>query len=170
MKQLPIRIPPLRDRPEDIEPYTYSLLASENWTGGIEPAAIALLTQQPWPGNVRALQSVLTTSVATTILRGGDTITRAIGQTTLDNWQPEWDLKAKAIETVRARRQPTAPAASAPRRRHRKPPPTREQIEQALTEAAGNQSAAADLLGTSEPTLRRYMKKLDISRDDFLRH
>ena len=71
MKQLPIRIPPLRDRPEDIEPYTYSLLASENWTGGIEPAAIALLTQQPWPGNVRALQSVLTTSVATTILRGG---------------------------------------------------------------------------------------------------
>jgi DNA-binding NtrC family response regulator len=59
-----IRMPPLRDRLDDIP------LLSEYFIGrfckeygcapsGIEPDALALLKQQSWPGNIRQLQNVL---------------------------------------------------------------------------------------------------------------
>jgi transcriptional regulator with PAS, ATPase and Fis domain len=62
---IPIQLPPLRERPEDIEPLLMYLLNQYNDLYGrkvsrIEPDAIRHLQRQPWRGNVRELENVLT--------------------------------------------------------------------------------------------------------------
>ena len=59
-----LRIPPLRERPEDIEPILISFLeAARRDHGcrikGITPAALAILQGHDWPGNVRELHNVV---------------------------------------------------------------------------------------------------------------
>jgi two-component system nitrogen regulation response regulator GlnG len=65
---VPIRLPPLRERPEDIPDLTYHFLtrvASEGLPQKqIEPAAIARLRQHRWPGNVRELENLVRRLVA----------------------------------------------------------------------------------------------------------
>ena len=58
-----LRIPPLRERPEDIEPILISFLeAARRDHGcrikGITSAALAILQKHDWPGNVRELHNV----------------------------------------------------------------------------------------------------------------
>jgi DNA-binding NtrC family response regulator len=59
-----LRIPPLRERPEDIEPILTSFLeAARHDHGcrikGITPAALTILQGHDWPGNVRELHNVV---------------------------------------------------------------------------------------------------------------
>ncbi len=59
-----LKIPPLRDRPDDIAPLiTYFLEAFSRAYHVVPPAiagqTIALLTAYPWPGNVRQLSNVI---------------------------------------------------------------------------------------------------------------
>ena len=58
-----LRIPPLRERPEDIEPILISFLEAARDHGyhikGITPAALAILQGHDWPGNVRELHNVV---------------------------------------------------------------------------------------------------------------
>ena len=59
-----LRIPPLRERPEDIEPILTSFLdVARRDHGcrikGITPAALAILQAHDWPGNVRELHNVV---------------------------------------------------------------------------------------------------------------
>src|SRR5689334_15921579 len=58
-----LRLPPLRERPDDIEPILKSFLehAARHRgcrTQGITPEALALLERHDWPGNVRELHNV----------------------------------------------------------------------------------------------------------------
>jgi transcriptional regulator with GAF, ATPase, and Fis domain len=64
----PLRVPSLRERPEDLPILTQALLdelaerrGRGPWT--LSPAAIAVLARQPWPGNVRQLVNVLERAV-----------------------------------------------------------------------------------------------------------
>lgn len=61
LKVLPIMIPPLRERPEDIEPLVkYFVNLKEEETGTkrkISDAAMRTLKSLPWPGNVRQLEA-----------------------------------------------------------------------------------------------------------------
>lgn len=64
VRQTSIHIPPLRERPSDVEPIARALLAELAGEYGHAPPAttqgfFAGLTSQPWPGNVRELRSVL---------------------------------------------------------------------------------------------------------------
>jgi two-component system, NtrC family, response regulator HydG len=59
-----LRIPPLRERPEDIEPILTSFLEVARRDHGcrikgITPAALAILQTHDWPGNVRELHNVV---------------------------------------------------------------------------------------------------------------
>lgn len=59
-----LRIPPLRERPEDIEPILNSFLeAARRDYGcrikGITPSALTILKTHDWPGNVRELHNVV---------------------------------------------------------------------------------------------------------------
>jgi two-component system, NtrC family, response regulator AtoC len=63
LKVMTITIPPLRERPEDIEPLIEHFLQLYSAESG-EPLrmsneAVMLLMQYPWPGNVRELRSVI---------------------------------------------------------------------------------------------------------------
>lgn len=64
----PIEIPPLRDRPLDIEPLAQRILVnavafSERSSYTLTPAAISKLSAYPWPGNVRELENVMQRAV-----------------------------------------------------------------------------------------------------------
>jgi DNA-binding NtrC family response regulator len=59
-----LRIPPLRERPEDIEPILTSFLEVARRDHGCRikgftPAALAILQNHDWPGNVRELHNVV---------------------------------------------------------------------------------------------------------------
>src|SRR5688500_9935620 len=68
---MPIRIPPLRDRPEDIPLLAHHFaqrVASDlqREISAIDPDAIALLQRHDWPGNVRELQHMVERAVILT--------------------------------------------------------------------------------------------------------
>jgi two-component system response regulator AtoC len=59
-----IVIPPLRDRPEDIEPLARSILQGVERRYGwgelsLSPKALLAIKERPWPGNVRQLENAL---------------------------------------------------------------------------------------------------------------
>ena len=60
---LPINLPPLRERPEDIIPLAYFFMKSANGRGDesweITEEAMAALTAYSWPGNVRELRNTV---------------------------------------------------------------------------------------------------------------
>ncbi|AOY57754.1 MULTISPECIES: sigma-54-dependent transcriptional regulator [Desulfococcus] len=74
---IPILLPPLRDRKEDILPLAEHFLAEFSEGSGksiktIEPAVVRKLMESKWPGNVRELENVMEYAVA---MAAGDTIT-----------------------------------------------------------------------------------------------
>ncbi len=65
----PIYLPPLRDRPEDIEPLARRLLArlaaeTGHRAADLSSEALTLLAAYDWPGNVRQLENVLHRALA----------------------------------------------------------------------------------------------------------
>jgi DNA-binding NtrC family response regulator len=61
---IPVEVPPLRDRREDIPALIAHFLeehGERNGGGvkGIAPAAVQMLCRQPWPGNVRELENLI---------------------------------------------------------------------------------------------------------------
>src|SRR6185503_1668208 len=60
----PIRVPPLRERPDDIPSLVRHFLARfqrklAKPLRGVTPDGMRRLTEYPWPGNIRELQNVL---------------------------------------------------------------------------------------------------------------
>jgi DNA-binding NtrC family response regulator len=136
-----IRVPPLRDRPEEIAPLARVFLGQsvEGRRRGVTTLAadaIALLERQPWPGNVRQLRNEVERAA---LLAEGDSVTAA-------------DLSAQ----LRAR-----PLEALDLRERVKRCET-EVIMEALRRAGGSQTAATKLLRISRRTLTTKMKELDI--------
>jgi two-component system response regulator HydG len=74
---LPIRVPPLRERKEDIPSLVRHFLSRLSARDGrrpteVEPAGMQLLAGYSWPGNIRELENVCERAV---VLAGGDRIT-----------------------------------------------------------------------------------------------
>jgi len=69
-----IKLPPLRERPDDIPPLVDQFLRQmsrrcERSVSGVAPEALARMMELPWPGNVHQLEDVLDKACATA--RGG---------------------------------------------------------------------------------------------------
>lgn len=65
---LPVRVPPLRERPQDIpllvEAFIAKFAAQNNSrVAGVTPAAMTALMAHPWPGNVRELENIIERAV-----------------------------------------------------------------------------------------------------------
>jgi DNA-binding NtrC family response regulator len=65
---LPVRVPALRERPEDIPALAEHFLAEasrrcKKAVRGLAPAALQALVRYPWPGNVRELENVMERAV-----------------------------------------------------------------------------------------------------------
>lgn len=132
-----IRIPPLRERPEDIPALAdhflrrFALRLRRTATvTGFSPGAMELLTAYPWPGNVRELANAIERA---TNLASGPLITEA-------------DLPA-SLTVIPLSPEPVGVDDE------------RERLIAVLQETRWNQSRAAEQLGMSRTTLWRKMRE-----------
>lgn len=153
---IPIHLPPLRERGEDVLAIAAHFLkrfTAEERRGfdGFTPDAEAALLAHPWPGNVRELENAIRTSV---VLNDGPVITARM-------------LPA----SVQARARVEPPAASGLFRAPEPSPPLgirtlddmeREAIRAAIAICDGNVPRAAAHLGVSPSTLYRKIKRWEL--------
>jgi DNA-binding NtrC family response regulator len=134
LKVLVVRLPPLRERPEDVLPLARRFLSEERRPGpGFSPASERALLAYPWPGNVRELSNAVRHAAA--LARGG-----AIGPEHLPD-----ELRAP----------PGRPAPAVGR--------TLAEVERAhvlhvLEACGGSQVEAAKVLGIGRNTLWRKLR------------
>jgi transcriptional regulator with PAS, ATPase and Fis domain len=149
---LPIRLPRLADRLEDLEPLADALLDDIARRSGLPHKALAsdameLLARHSWPGNIRELRNVLEQAALMT----DDLVLGA---------------RHLALEPLRATAPTTGAAAPAAAR---KPLPQAiaelemRAIREALAATGGNKLAAAKLLGISRATLYEKLGAADDS-------
>lgn len=132
-----VTLPPLRERPRDLR----ALL--EKALGGtpVSPEARAALLSWPWPGNVRELQSAVEAAKA---LAGGGRV-------------------EKAHLPARLREERNVPGGGKGRYREAVDEAKRRVIREALSEAGGNRTRAAALLGLSRQSLLYEIKRLALT-------
>jgi two-component system response regulator PilR (NtrC family) len=73
---IPIHVPPLRERKDDIEPLACHFLRKYSLQMGkpvrdFDPPALSMIMQYPWPGNVRELENAIERAVAVSSDRDG---------------------------------------------------------------------------------------------------
>lgn len=133
---VPIRIPPLRERAEDIPALARSILRDLSKRGGrrtpaiLGPGVTSALQRYEWPGNLRELRNALERAL---ILSRGETIS-------LCHLPPEICQSVPAAE-----------------RSMRLEDLERAHILRVLESCGGNRTRAADALGISRSTLKRNL-------------
>jgi PAS domain S-box-containing protein len=141
---VPIRLPPLRERCLDIPVLVDHLLesiASESGRPLIAASrdALELLIKYPWPGNVRELRNAL--EYAYVKCQDGILAPQHLPQEILN------------VEVRGAPRPGPAPKLSY------------EKVLAALSEAGGNKSKTAEILGVGRSTLYRFLRQQDLGSD-----
>jgi two-component system nitrogen regulation response regulator GlnG len=166
---VPIHLPPLRERPDDIAALTRHFLNLAGTEGlprrRLADEAIELLQRQPWRGNVRELRNF---AYRAALLAREDEIDAAtVGQLLADRPATEEaggsaDLPA-ALSAWLAQN-PIAPGAlyHSALAAFEKP-----LFEHALAKTGGNQLRAAALLGINRNTLRKRLSELSIDPERF---
>jgi DNA-binding NtrC family response regulator len=157
---VPIELPPLRDRREDILPLAQSFIRKYNEENGREisehftPEVLALLESYSWPGNVRELENTIERAV---VIAPGTEITRECLRPEISN-----------PETARASMREGSGAGAGidigrgvnfydEVRRFEI-----DLIRRALEQTGGHQSRAARLLGMNATTLNSKIKTYNI--------
>jgi DNA-binding NtrC family response regulator len=134
---IPIRLPSLRERAEDIPLLARHFLERTAATlgrrfEGFADDALAWLSKQPWPGNVRQLENVVERAAT---LAKGSWITRADVGTDFGSVVGAGTARRPTLHEVEER-----------------------YIDQVLAETKGDKNAAARILGVSVRTLQRMFK------------
>jgi DNA-binding NtrC family response regulator len=146
-----IEIPPLRDRPSEIEPLAELFITracaqpKPRPAPPISPEARAVLRHYAWPGNVRELRNAMERAV---VLAGTDPIVPAHLPTEIANAGVSAQRGVPRVISSSAR---GATAGSA--LRSDLEALERERILTALEQCGGNQSRAARMLGMRRATL-----------------
>jgi len=151
LQVVPIYLPPLRERKEDILPLARHFIEQFNMefhknVKEISEKAREFLIRYDWPGNVRELKNVIERAM---ILESEDILL----------------LEHLPIELVSGNMPASSPAASSlniPKEGMSLEKVEEELVKQALAVAGGNQSKAADLLGVQRDAFRRRMKKFGL--------
>ena len=155
LAQFRIRVPPLRERREDILPIARHLLSLEAPTRAFELTADAVetLLLYDWPMNVRELHNALRRLV---MLQTGDDVVR-LPPLLNELWSPPEPGDRPAVADG-----PTLPP---PRRSSR--PPDRETLESMLREAAGNVAQVAKALGKDRKQVYRWLEKAGLDPEAY---
>ncbi len=163
LRVVPLAVPPLRERREDIPPLIDHFLAryDAELTDGmhvISPAAALRLARHAWPGNVRELENAIKRAL---VLASGEVI-GAEDFAFLDGASAA--PGALTLEALVRAETETALDSGAPGDVHgallaRVEKPL---IETALARTSGNQLRAAELLGINRNTLRKRILELGI--------
>ena len=141
---VPVRLPPLRERPEDLEPMARLFLERFARELGrrpraLTPAALERLRAHRWPGNVRELENL----VERLLVLGDE---GPIGAGELEDLLPD-------VSTAAAREAPAAGQDLSLWDREQR------LLQEALDRSGHNQSQAARLLKISREQLRTRMKR-----------
>lgn len=135
LNQIHLRVPPLRERPEDIEALAKHFLAQQDAALSFSADALRLLCAYSWPGNVRELRNAVT--MASIFVEGPEI-------------QP-FDLPPEVCSgAIRE----AAPSANSLRLDDME----QDMVRKALEQTGGRQDRAAELLGISRRTLIRKLK------------
>jgi len=143
LRVIPLFLPPLRERPEDISPLihrfidTHNQASEERQIERVSPGALRALQGHSWPGNVRELENVIQYAF---LLGEGPVLA-------------EGDLPREVIDGHEPTGEPPEPSTYEPSS------PAAKRIVLALERAGGNRERAAKSLGISRSTLWRKMKK-----------
>ncbi|HWI66143.1 MAG TPA: sigma 54-interacting transcriptional regulator [Symbiobacteriaceae bacterium] len=135
---LHLRVPPLRERVQDIPLLVQNFLHEFNRrfgkeVGGVESTGMNLLCEHLWPGNVRELRNIVERMVILTEGR----VVRA-------------ETVAESLQDLRMSEAPPTPGSSSD-----------TEIRAALAKAQGNKGEAARLLGIGRTTLWRRLKEMN---------
>src|ERR1700690_1529999 len=147
---VPIRVPPLRERPEDVEPLVRTFVfryADRYGMSGVEvePSLVEALRTNPWPGNVRELENTVARLLA---LAPDERITLAL-----------WRSLSEGPAASSAPPLATGDPGPGPPLRARVEAFERALIAEAFDAAARNQSETARRLGVSRPALIEKLHK-----------
>ena len=167
----PLRLPPLRDRPDDIPDLARAFLLRANREGlpskTIDAAALDRLKQHAWPGNVRELENLIRRICA---LYGEDLITARIIERELVDHQPQVQgeegpatlaqLVERKLSSYFADQPDGLPPAGLYDRVLEEV--ERPLIQLTLSATRGNQVRAAEILGLNRNTLRKKISDLGV--------
>jgi DNA-binding NtrC family response regulator len=142
-----VRIPPLRERREEIPFHLERALRERQSAIGIEAALVEACMLRPWPGNIRELTAEAGLAAQRAVAAGRTSATAPDLAPTAG--QP----LARALDSAHA--QPLAPDRAA--------------IESALRAQRGNVTAAARALGMHRNQLRRWLDKEGVDPQSFSR-
>jgi Nif-specific regulatory protein len=155
---IPIRLPSLRERPQDIRALAIHFLSRVNQANqrnvNLSADALALLEQHPWPGNIRELGNVIERLVLLTD-------SAMVSSRELQRFLPA-DVGAVAPLTATK----TAPAPALVRDYQAVQSHTAAQLQQALAAHGGNQSRAAQALGLTVRQFNYRLRKLGLHNVD----
>jgi DNA-binding NtrC family response regulator len=156
---IPLRLPSLRDRGEDILPLARHFVdrfCREYGLGRLEisPEAREWLLSYSWPGNVRELQNLMERAV---LLAGHGPVQTRHFLVDSDSWLEELEQEDEGPGAEDAGRKPGAGRSEQPRGELDLMPlheMEQRMIIRSLDHTAGNRTQAAQLLGISVRTLR----------------
>jgi transcriptional regulator with PAS, ATPase and Fis domain len=151
LRVIPIFLPPLRERRQDIGLLCEKIFETMNASARrrverISPSALTVLERHDWPGNVRELRNVLAYAYA-------------IGDGPI--LQPN-DLPPELLDPGLGGPSEAAPATDQP---DDGATPEARRIRAALARAGGSRTRAAQLLGMSRVTLWRRMRELGVESE-----
>ena len=170
---VPIRLPPLRERGDDIPPLVQHFLLKARLEGlplkTIAPDGMARLKSHGWPGNVRELENLVR---RLTVLYAQETIGAEVIDAEMREAAPVTagavdgddrslgDTIGRHLDVIFEARPGRLPAAGLHGRILREV--ERPLILKVLAATRGNQIKAAALLGLNRNTLRKKIRELDI--------
>jgi len=154
---MPIHLPPLRERMEDLELFVAAFLDEFNQAmgrsvGRVNPETYRVMRQYDWPGNIRELRNVIERAM---LLCEGDEIQPAhlpaelggadLSYAAAETPGPEEELPSDGLDLK---------GVVTELERH--------YIEKAMERTSGNQTEAAKLLSISRDQLRYRLEKYDL--------
>jgi two-component system response regulator HydG len=162
----PIRLPPLRERPEDIHPLVIHFLEhykqkTGRFISGISKDALHALIEYDWPGNVRELENAIERAV---IIASGRSIE-------LDDLPEAISLRVLNERATIRRERVEAASAGRAVQLELNVPATIDEIERKAIEATldytgGDKTRAARTLGIGRKTLYRKLQQYQKESDE----
>jgi DNA-binding NtrC family response regulator len=154
---IPLIIPPLRERREDIVPLCRHFMTVYAEKLGrapqtLSPEAVEIITQHDWPGNVRELENVMVRAVTLT----------ASPEISADEFRKIYSLGSARAPALHASNGAPSADRTGDTAGRTMQSAEKEMILRALQAADGNQTRAAQALDMGRNTLWRKMKKYGI--------
>jgi two-component system, NtrC family, nitrogen regulation response regulator NtrX len=148
---IPLCVPPLRDRKEDIKPLAERFLMDFTMKEGLEPKtitdeALSLLMKHDWPGNVRELKNIIERLIIMT---------------------PSYEITAKHIPSLNIKEESEAAwgdqSVTGDSLKDAKMDFERQFILKKLEENEGNISKTAEAIGLERSNLHKKLKSLKVA-------